>query len=159
MKGTSAFGILYLPIPMIDVFAKAGQHASTALPADLRQMAFPKTSAKLEFRPVRPPFQRGRTNTTFAAGARVQFKIDVRGVRAEYERLNVAGETPHLVSRGLTWLHSAARACQLLTFPAQINSLNRLDGGRFPADSLRAHFLGGRLVENMSRSSFQLPPS
>ena len=103
MKGASAFGILYLPIPVVDVFAKAGVARIQSTVSGVAPNGIPDNICLAGIPCGTSPFQQDRTNTTFAAGAGVQFKIDVWAVRAEYERFNVAGDTPHLVSLGLTW--------------------------------------------------------
>jgi len=94
MKGAAAFGMFYLPVPLVDVYAKGGfaRLQSTAnvnpCPACLNPVAFP---------PLR------RTNTSWAGGAGVQLKLAAAGIRAEYERFNAAGGNPYLLSLGATW--------------------------------------------------------
>jgi hypothetical protein len=48
-----------------------------------------------------PPLR--RTNTSWAGGAGVQYKLRAFGVRGEYERFNAAGGNPYLLSLGATW--------------------------------------------------------
>ena len=96
MRGVSAFGILYLPVPVIDVFAKAGAahiHSTTSGSAPVPSLICCVTL----------PFQLDRTNTSFAAGVGAQLKFGPLSARAEYERFNAAGENPYLLSLGLTW--------------------------------------------------------
>ena len=94
MKGAAAFGMFYLPVPLVDVYAKGGfaRLQSTAnanpCPACINPVAFP---------PLR------RTNTSWAAGAGAQFKLGSVAVRAEYERFNAAGGAPYLLSVGASW--------------------------------------------------------
>ena len=94
MKGAAAFGMFYLPVPLVDVYAKGGfaRLQSTAnvnpCPACINPVAFP---------PLR------RTNTSWAAGAGAQFKLASVAVRAEYERFNAAGGAPYLLSVGVSW--------------------------------------------------------
>jgi hypothetical protein len=94
MKGAAAFGMFYLPVPLVEVYAKGGfaRLQSTAnvnpCPACLIPVAFP---------PLR------RTNTSWAGGAGVQLKLAAAGIRAEYERFNAAGGNPYLLSLGATW--------------------------------------------------------
>lgn len=101
IKGEAAFGMLYLPIPVIDIYVKAGL---ARLKNDLRGY-YPIGDNICEFgQPCgTAPFESNRTNTTFAAGAGAQFKVGSWAVRAEYERFNSADEHPNLVSLGLTW--------------------------------------------------------
>jgi len=93
MKGAAAFGMFYLPVPLVDVYAKGGfaRLQSTAnvnpCPACINPVAFP---------PLR------RTNTSWAAGAGAQFKLASVAVRAEYERFNAAGGAPYLLSVGVS---------------------------------------------------------
>jgi opacity protein-like surface antigen len=103
MKGASAFGILYLPIPVVDVFAKAGVARIQSIISGLAPNGIPDFVCAPGVPCGTSPFRQDRTNTTFAAGAGVQFRFDAWAVRAEYERFNAAGEIPHLLSFGLTW--------------------------------------------------------
>jgi len=103
MKGAAAFGMFYLPVPLVDVYAKAGfaRLQSTAnvnpCPACLNPVAFP---------PLR------RTNTSWAGGAGVQLKLAAAGIRAEYERFKRGpAANPYLLSLGATWT-ILTRRCQ-----------------------------------------------
>jgi opacity protein-like surface antigen len=87
MKGETAFGMFYLPVPVVDVYAKAGL-ARLQSTAGVCCPEFPTAS---------------RTNTSWAGGAGVQYKLGAFGVRGEYERFNAAGGNPHLLSLGATW--------------------------------------------------------
>jgi opacity protein-like surface antigen len=92
MKGLTAFGMLYLPVPVVDIYLKAGlarldsRLTVTACGVGLCQ------TARLT-----------PTNTGFAAGAGLQLKLAAWAARLEYERFNAAGGNPSLVSAGLTW--------------------------------------------------------
>jgi opacity protein-like surface antigen len=98
MKAESAFGVLYLPVPVIDVFAKAGlAHFDTSI--NTRNVCPNTQTCPLIIFGEQPK----HTNTSFAAGAGVQFKISSFAVRAEYEHFNAAGGNPSLVSLGATW--------------------------------------------------------
>jgi opacity protein-like surface antigen len=97
LKGAAAFGVLYLPVPVIDIYAKAGL---ARLQSNLTGL-----------NPVQPDcapcalslFQLDRTNTHFAAGAGAQYKLGAFALRAEYEYFNASGANPSLVSLGITW--------------------------------------------------------
>ena len=98
MKGASAFGIFYLPVPIVDIYAKAGvarlqSTATTAIvcPPGAFCIANPG------------PISRSRTDVGFAAGAGAQFKVGGLAIRGEYERFNAAGAYPGLFSVGLMW--------------------------------------------------------
>lgn len=103
MKGSSAFGVLYLPVPVIDVFVKAGVARIQSTASGFAPNGIPDNICVAGVPCGTSPFQQDHTNTTFAAGAGVQFKIGRWAVRAEYERFNLAGETPHLATLGLIW--------------------------------------------------------
>ncbi|HWY93677.1 MAG TPA: outer membrane beta-barrel protein [Steroidobacteraceae bacterium] len=98
-KGADAFGVLYLPVPVVDVFVKAGlarlQSTSTSFKSGVGTCTVTNPNCAL--------FRLDRTNTSFAAGAGAQVKFGPWAVRAEYERFNAAGGNPSLVSLGLTW--------------------------------------------------------
>lgn len=104
MKAVAAFAVLYLPVPVVDVYVKAGAarlqstingtvySACVILPGQLPGNCQPSA-----------PFRVDRTNTSFAAGAGAQFKVGSLAVRAEYERFTTVGGNPRLVSVGITW--------------------------------------------------------
>jgi opacity protein-like surface antigen len=102
MKGSAAFGILYLPVPILDVYVKAGlarieSTARTAVTLSgpiLCIVGHPQCQFSR---------QHDATNTGFAAGAGVQYKLGSWAVRAEYERFNAAGSHPSLLSLGIAW--------------------------------------------------------
>jgi hypothetical protein len=97
MKGESAFGVLYLPVPIVDIFLKAGlaRINSTATTNIV-------CSAGVCIELATPEPER-RTNIGFAGGAGAQFKIGSLAVRGEYERFNAAGGNPSLLSVGVIW--------------------------------------------------------
>lgn len=84
LKGTAAFAVLTLPIPVIDVFAKAG----------VSRLSTDANSAL---------FHLSRTDTGFAMGAGVGFKLGAWGLRGEWERFNTAGGNPQLYTVGFTY--------------------------------------------------------
>jgi len=95
------FAVGYLPIPLVDVFGKAG-------------VARLQTIAKGTAETVQPGglvcsnsslsclFDTDHTDTRFAYGGGVQVKISRLGIRAEYERISEPGGDPSLLSLGLT---------------------------------------------------------
>jgi Outer membrane protein beta-barrel domain len=104
MKGVSAFGVLYLPVPIVDVFLKAGV---ARIQSELNGTGHggPNCSANgpcPEYVFI-APFQLNRTNTGGAGGVGAQYKYGSFAVRAEYERFNAAGGNPSLLSVGVTW--------------------------------------------------------
>jgi opacity protein-like surface antigen len=101
-KGEAAYALLYLPVPVIDVYVKAGLSRITTdaqvtytLPGAYCPAGFNcETSSSASI-----------TNTSFAYGAGVQWKLGDWSVRGEYERFSAAGENPTLLSIGMSyWL-------------------------------------------------------
>jgi opacity protein-like surface antigen len=104
MKGVAAFGVLHLPVPLIDIFLKAGvARLQSALHSSGKATVVCPPEAPLCPGPLLPNYDLDRTNTGFAAGAGAQYKIGSWAVRAEYERFNAAGGNPSLLSAGITW--------------------------------------------------------
>lgn len=91
MSGLTAFGMFYLPVPIVDIYLKAGiarfdsRVSVTACGVDLCQTA-----------------RRTVNDSGFAGGAGVQLKFGSWAVRGEYERFNAAGGNPSLFSLGVT---------------------------------------------------------
>ncbi len=96
MKGAAAFGIVYLPVPVVDVYFKAGlaRIESTVNGTYPITCGIPCGSNL---------FQLSRTNTSGAGGLGAQFKFGPVALRAEYERFNAAGGNPSLLSLGVIW--------------------------------------------------------
>jgi opacity protein-like surface antigen len=101
-KATTAFGILYapIPIPILDVYAKAGvARLQTSVDAagafgcwtPLQCAAYPVT------------VHRDQTDARFAYGAGIQAKLSAIGIRLEYERISASEGDPSLLSLGVTW--------------------------------------------------------
>jgi hypothetical protein len=98
MKGESAFGVLYLPVPIVDVFLKSGL-ARIDSTATTNIVCSPGQGCP----EIASPEPERRTNVGFAGGAGAQFKIGSLAVRGEYERFNAAGGNPSLLSAGIIW--------------------------------------------------------
>lgn len=102
-KGEAAFAVLYLPVPVIDVYLKAGAaRLHTELYASTAGPFCPAASPCPDI--VLPPANGDikTTETGFAAGAGVQWSIDSWAIRGEYERFTAMGEHPSLLSVGVT---------------------------------------------------------
>jgi opacity protein-like surface antigen len=103
-KGEAAFAVLYLPVPVIDIYVKAGvARLTTHLYASIGGSG---CSPGLPLPPCPVISANGAINTTetgFAAGAGVQWKFGAWALRGEYERFAALGEHPSLVSVGVTW--------------------------------------------------------
>lgn len=76
MKGESAFGVLYLPIPVVDVFAKAGAARIQSTVSGFAPNGIPDNICFAGVPCGTSPFRQDRTSTTFAAGAGAQFKFN-----------------------------------------------------------------------------------
>jgi hypothetical protein len=104
MKAGSAFGVLYLPVPIADVFLKAGV-ARVQSEINGTGVYGPNCSSNgpCPLYVGLAPFKLSRTNTSGAGGIGAQYKFGSWSVRAEYERFNAAGGNPSLLSAGITW--------------------------------------------------------
>ena len=97
MKGTGVYGLVFLPIPLIDLYAKAG-------------MAHMRTSTRITFNCTPTPGCAPQAavgfetrDTSLAYGAGLQFKGGDLGVRGEYQRFSAAGAHPGLATLGLSF--------------------------------------------------------
>jgi opacity protein-like surface antigen len=101
-KATTAFGILYAPVPVrfLDVYAKAGV-ARLETSTDATGAFGCWTPLACAVYPVRA--HRDQTGARFAYGAGVQARLSAIGVRLEYQRISATDGNPDLVSAGLTW--------------------------------------------------------
>ena len=102
LRGPAAFGVLYLPVPVVDIYAKVGvAHLHDVLsgfyPANYDLICVLGQPCGTEH------FRLDQTATTFAAGAGAQYKFGPWAVRAEYERFSADAEHPSLLSLGLIW--------------------------------------------------------
>jgi len=100
-KGEAAFAMLYLPVPIVDVYLKVGIDRITS---DLGARFTPLIFCPVGSCPV--PTERmalHATTTGLAFGAGAQWQFGNWGVRAEYERFTALGEHPDLISLGVIW--------------------------------------------------------
>jgi opacity protein-like surface antigen len=102
-RGEAAYALLYLPVPVIDVYVKAGisrirtdRHVVYDLPGAGTCVI---GISNCNF------FSAGgnSTDTAFAYGAGLQWKLGSWAVRGEYERFSAAGANPTLFSIGMTY--------------------------------------------------------
>jgi hypothetical protein len=91
--------VLYLPVPLIDVFAKAGIAAIRSSVTTNTAVQGPCCLCVN----VGPPYDFIRTNSDLAVGAGAQFAIGHFALRGEYERFTAAGAHPALLSLGVIW--------------------------------------------------------
>ena len=103
-KAAALFAMGYLPIPLphLDVFAKAGAARLKSSVNASAQATCPIGVACLI--PIFiPPYSASSSDTNFAYGAGVQVKLASLAVRAEYERIHSSSGDPDLLSLALTW--------------------------------------------------------
>jgi hypothetical protein len=96
INGLAAFGFLYLPVPVVDIYLKAGV---ARLNSTLRFSYCGPCSCN----PCLNTIQLNHTNTSGVGGIGAQYKFGKWAVRTEYERFNAAGGHPSLLSAGVTW--------------------------------------------------------
>jgi opacity protein-like surface antigen len=109
-KGEAAFAVLYLPLPVLDVYLKAGvARLETGLSASATFTCPPGQGCPLYCIAGAPcgsfsdTASLTATETTFAAGGGVEWKLGNWAIRGEYERFDALGEHPSLLSAGVTW--------------------------------------------------------
>jgi opacity protein-like surface antigen len=98
VKGVAAFGVAYLPVPVVDLYLKAGV-ARLESTVDFIYCGPCACSYSICLGSTAV----NRTNTSWAGGVGIQYRFGSWAARGEYERFNAAGENPSLVSAGLTW--------------------------------------------------------
>jgi opacity protein-like surface antigen len=100
IQGGSAFGVVYLPLPGFELFAKAG---AARLQTSVNGRTY-STCVALDLPcPSTYPFQVDRTNTTFATGAGGQLRFGQLAVRLQYEYFPIPSEHTGMFSLGLNW--------------------------------------------------------
>ena len=102
-KAAALFAMGYLPIPLphLDVSAKAG---AARLKSSVNASAQATCPISLPCIPILiPPYSASSSDTRFAYGAGVQVKLASLAVRAEYERIHSSSGDPDLLSLALTW--------------------------------------------------------
>ena len=103
-KGEAAFGMLYLPVPVIDVYVKAGvSHITTDMSATINSPGVGTCSAVDSPNCGLSHASHSSSDVGFAYGAGVQWKLGQWAVRGEYERFDAAGANPSLLSIGMTF--------------------------------------------------------
>ena len=100
-----AVGYLPLPIPLLDIYGKAGfARLKTAVNAE------PTIPLGLACSPAHPIFgacgfaqDQTKTQIAWGAGAQVKLPLTPIRVRAEYQRFNSNNGDPSMLSIGVTW--------------------------------------------------------
>jgi opacity protein-like surface antigen len=98
-RGAGLFAVGYLPIPVIDVFGKAGVARLQTIARGVSQTVQPSGEV-CNNSSLSCLFDSNHTDTRFAYGGGVQFKLGRFGIRAEYERITANGGDPSLLSVG-----------------------------------------------------------
>ncbi len=102
-RGEAAYALLYLPVPVVDVYVKAGL---SRIRTD-RHVVYdlPGVGTCMPGNPNCNFFSAAdnTTDTAFAYGAGLQWKLGSWAVRGEYERFSAAGANPTLFSIGMTY--------------------------------------------------------
>jgi hypothetical protein len=98
-KGEGAFGILYLPTPIVDFYMKAGlaklhTRATTIVGTCPTGGVCP---------PLSNPLPVDSTGVGVAGGGGIMYRFRSLEIRAEYERFAALGGNPYLVTGGFTW--------------------------------------------------------
>jgi opacity protein-like surface antigen len=102
-KGEAAFAMLYLPVPIVDVYVKAGlSRITTDMSATIN---FPAAGTCAVDHPNCGISYASRSSSDvgFAYGAGAQWRLGQWAVRGEYERFDAAGANPSLLSIGMTY--------------------------------------------------------
>ncbi|HXZ59300.1 MAG TPA: outer membrane beta-barrel protein [Steroidobacteraceae bacterium] len=98
-KGVGAFGILYLPTPIVDFYLKGG-FAKLHTKAQTIVGTCPKGGV---CPPLSSPPPIDETGVGVAGGGGVMYRFRRIELRAEYERFAAHGGNPYMVTGGLTW--------------------------------------------------------
>jgi opacity protein-like surface antigen len=102
-NGEAAYALLYLPVPIIDVYIKGGlsrittDTSATYIVPGVGTCQTNNPSCDVEL------VRHSRSDTSFAYGAGLQWKLGDWAVRGEYERFSAAGANPSLFSIGMTY--------------------------------------------------------
>ncbi len=101
-KAAGAFGLLYapIPVPFLDIYGKAGV---VELRSDAGGTAGLGCVLPLLCAIAGGTYERDRTDTRFAYGAGLQFKLGRFAIRSEYERIDASTGQPDLFSIGAAW--------------------------------------------------------
>jgi hypothetical protein len=103
-KAAVLYGVGYLPLPLpfLDVFAKAGV---ARLKSDIQTFVYPNGPCQPPYTSCPTPvgYRTDQTDTKFAYGAGVQFRWQDFGFRAEYERISSQFGDPAALTVSATW--------------------------------------------------------
>lgn len=102
-KGEGAFALLYLPVPVVDAYVKAGLARITTDTSVSYTRPGVGTCAIGYPNCANVSAARSSTDTSFAYGVGLQWKLGDWAVRGEYQRFSAAGANPTLFSIGMTY--------------------------------------------------------
>lgn len=102
-KGEAVYALLYLPVPVIDVYVKAGISRITTDGTVNYDLVGVGTCTIGSPNCGTFTVTTHSTNTSFAYGAGLQWRLGNWAVRGEYERFSAAGANPTLVSIGMIY--------------------------------------------------------
>jgi opacity protein-like surface antigen len=100
-KGEAAFAMFYLPVPVIDVYVKAGVSRITTDMRATANLAINCAGGTITCNVING--SRSSNDVGFAFGAGLQWKLGQWAVRGEYERFDAAGANPSLLTIGMTY--------------------------------------------------------
>jgi len=98
LRGFAAFGLLYLPTPIVDFYLKGGFSNLHTNAQTLVSCASGHTCA-----PITQPPRADSTNFGLAGAGGVMYRIRTFELRLEYERFTAGTGNPYLLSFGATW--------------------------------------------------------
>ena len=103
-KGEAAYAMLYLPVPVIDIYLKAGVDRITSNLGAAFNLQGVCTFPVLPGGTCNEQSLSTHTTTTgLALGAGAQWQLGNWGLRAEYERFTAYGGHPDMISLGVVW--------------------------------------------------------
>jgi hypothetical protein len=97
MKSTGAYAMVFLPIPVLDVYVKGGV-ARVKSDATLTPLCTPAPTCLPQ-----APVTSSQTDTSGSYGAGLQLKLGPVGLRGEYLRYSAAGTNPWVTNLGVSW--------------------------------------------------------
>ena len=104
LKGAAACGMVYLPVPVVDVYGKLGLARLQNSTSPIAYTGPVPPGGGTCVRNVTCDLAAfSRTDTSAAYGIGAQYRLGSLAVRGEFERYTVSGGNPMLWSLGLTW--------------------------------------------------------
>jgi hypothetical protein len=101
-KGLAAFGVLYLPTPVVDFYLKAGVaklHTQVTTVVEPCPMGTPRASCP----PLASPIPVDSTGVGLAGGGGVMYRFRRLEARFDYARFAALGGNPYVMTFGLTY--------------------------------------------------------